>query len=317
MTRHVNKLILAALACALLAPAVASAELKVVATLSDLGWIAERVGGEDVKVSVLCPGHQDPHYLPAKPSLTRKLRKADLLVYNGLELEVGWLPLLIKTARNNKVKAGARGELDCSLAVENVLDKPTGPVDRAQGDIHPNGNPHYLLDPRLGVAVGRLIAERMAELDPGAADRYRARAEAFADEIEARLPAWEESVRAATSCPVIVYHQHWEYLLHWLGLENIGSIEHRPGISPSPQHVEEIIDLGRLQSCVYVIAAAWDNRKIAERAAERMGAPMALLPGALGGVEESTDYFTHFDVICARLAEAAAAGVRPQEGLTQ
>ncbi len=317
MRQHALVLSLLALAVGLMAPAAAHAELKVVATLSDLGWIAERVGGDDVEVTTLCPGHQDPHYLPAKPSLTRKLKKADLLVYNGLELEVGWLPLLVKSARNGKVRAGARGELDCSHAVHHVLDVPTGPVDRSQGDIHPHGNPHYLLDPRQGVVVAGLMADRMAELDPEAADRYYARADAFAAEVEARLPVWRERMLAATACPLIVYHQHWEYLLQWLGLDYIGSIEHRPGINPSPQHVEEVTRLGRLQGCVYIIAASWDNRKIATRAAERMDAPLAILPGAVGAVEEATGYLEMFDVICDRLATAAAAGVRPQEGLTK
>jgi len=317
MTRHALKFILLVLATGLLAPAAANAELKVVATLSDLGWIAERVGGDDAEVTTLCPGHQDPHYLPAKPSLTRKLKKADLLVYNGLELEVGWLPQLIKCARNRNVKAGACGELDCSHAVRHVLDVPTGQVDRSQGDIHPHGNPHYLLDPRLGVAVARLMADRMAELDPDAAERYHRRADDFAAEIKARLPVWAEKMRAATSCPLIVYHQHWEYLLTWLGLDNIASIEHRPGINPSPQHVEEVIELGRRQACIYILAASWDNRKIADRAAERMDAPLAILPGAVGAVEEATGYIEMFDVICERLSEASIDGVRPQEGLTR
>ncbi|MBC8426005.1 zinc ABC transporter substrate-binding protein [bacterium] len=317
MKKHALVFTLLMLAVGLMAPVAANAELKVVATLSDLGWLAERVGGDDVDVTTLCPGHQDPHYLPAKPSLTRKLKKADLLVYNGLELEVGWLPLLIKSARNRNVKAGARGELDCSGAVHHILDVPTGQVDRSQGDIHPHGNPHYLLDPRMGVAVARLMAERMAELDPDAADRYHARAADFAVEVEARLPVWHERMLAAVNCPLIVYHQHWEYLLHWLGLNNIGSIEHRPGINPSPQHVEEVTALGRRQDCVYVIAASWDNRKIAQRAAERMDAPLAILPGAVGAMEKAPGYIEMFDLICDNLATAAAAGIRPQEGLTQ
>jgi zinc/manganese transport system substrate-binding protein len=307
-----RKLFLAvALVAALLAaPRTASARLKVVATLSDLGWIAEQVGGEDVEVAVLCPGHQDPHYLPAKPSLARKLRDADLLVYNGLELEVGWLPVLIDAARNPRVKSGSRGELECALAVDEVLEVPVGGVDRSQGDIHPLGNPHFLLDPRHGAAAGRLMAERLAELDPAHADAYRGRAADLAAAVEARLPLWRERAAAAVGCPIIVYHQHWEYLLHWLGLERIGAIEHRPGINPSPQHCEEIIALGRIQDCVFVLAATWDNRKIAERAAGRMDAPLAVLPGALGAVPEAESYLDLFDEICRRLGEAAAAGRR-------
>jgi zinc/manganese transport system substrate-binding protein len=290
-----------------------AAKFKVVATLTDLAWIAERVGGDDVEVSVLCPGHQDPHYLPAKPSLTRKLRDADLLVYNGLELEVGWLPLLIDAARNPKVKPGGRGELECAQAVETILEVPKGAVDRSQGDIHPLGNPHYLLDPRHGAAVGILMAERMAELDPAAADSYRARARRLASEIEERLAHWQEVAGGNASCPVIVYHQHWEYLLAWLNIRSIGSIENRPGISPSPQHVENIIALGREQDCVFILAATWDNRKITEKAAALMDAPSVILPGAMDSMEGTDDYIRMFDVICNKLAEAAEAGDRNKQ----
>jgi len=294
------------LGAALLAAAsFAHAELRVVATLSDIGWIAERVGGDRVEVTVLCPGHQDPHYLPAKPSLSRKLGKADLLLYNGLELEVGWLPVLIDHARNGDIRPGGRGELDCSAAVEEILEKPEGKVDRSQGDIHPLGNPHYLLDPRNGAAVGGLIAERLAELDPEGAEEYRARAAEWAAEVERSIPLWKDKAAAAPACPIIVYHQHWEYLFHWLGLESIGSIEHRPGINPSPQHVEKIIERGRSRENVFLVAATWDNRKIADKAAERIGAPMAVLPGAVGAVDEAPGYPELFETICARLGAAA------------
>ncbi len=307
-------LILVLLIALVIVPQAALAELKVVATLTDLGWIAEQIGGDDVKVHVLCPGHQDPHYLPAKPSLAKKLRKADLLVYNGLELEVGWLPLLIDAARNPKVKPGSRGELECSNAVEHVLDVPHGHVDRAGGDIHPLGNPHFLFDPHHGAEIGYLMAERMAELDPEAADRYRRRADQFHDTVEERQAIWQEKAAILQGYPIIVYHQHWEYLLHWLGIDNIGSIEHRPGISPSPRHVEEITRLGRAQERLFLIAATWDNLKIAEKAAERMETPLAVLPGAVDGVEEATGYLELFDVIVDRLVAAAEAGIRQQEG---
>ncbi len=289
-------------------PAGVEGKLKVVTTLAELGWIAERVGGEDVEVEALCPGPQDPHYLPAKPSLARKLSKADLLVYNGLELEIGWLPLLIEAARNPRVRPGSRGELDCAQALTEILEVPTGPVDRAQGDIHPLGNPHYLLDPRNGVAVGRLIAARMAELDPAAADRYRERADGLAAEVAGRLPAWKEAVAPVLVCPVIVYHQHWEYLLAWLDLRRLGAIEHRPGISPSPRHVKQLIELGKAQPCVVVVAATWDHRDAARNAAHRMHAPLVILPGAVEALAEAGGYLQMFDVICSRLRTAVRPG---------
>ena len=288
----------------------AAAKVKVVATLADLGWIAEQVGGEDVQVEVLCPGHRDPHVLPAKPSLARKMKKADLLIYNGLELEIGWLPLLLDAARNPRIRPGQPGELDCSLALGGgeILEVPTGEVDRSRGDIHPLGNPHYLLDPRNGRKVGNLIAERLARIDPAAADRYRQRAEDLAAGLESRQEDWKSRLDRMATRKIIVYHQQWEYLADWLGLEIIGVIENRPGISPAPRHVEGLIELGRAQDAVIVIASTWDHIDGARRVAEKIGTELAVFPASSLAVEEAGGYFELFECICDKLAKAAGGG---------
>ncbi len=291
-------------------PEQALAKVKVVATLADLGWIAEQVGADDVEVEFLCQGHRDPHFLPAKPSLARKLKKADLLVYSGLELEIGWLPLLLNAARNPRIRPGQQGELNCALALGKgeILEVPLGEVDRSQGDIHPLGNPHYLLDPHNGIAVGRLMAERLARIDPEAADRYRHRADNLAREIEARLQDWETRVDGLTVKKVIVYHQQWEYLVDWLGLDIIGVIENRPGISPAPRHVEGLIELGRRQGPILVIAATWDHVEAAGRVAEKTGSALAVMPGSTYATEEAAGYLDLFEVICGKLEAAAQTG---------
>ncbi len=288
----------------------ALAKVRVVATLADLGWIAEQVGADDVEVEFLCQGHRDPHFLPAKPSLTRKLKKADLLVYNGLELEIGWLPLLLDAARNPRIRPGQQGELNCSLALGpgEILEVPVGEVDRSQGDIHPLGNPHFLLDPRKGIAVGRLMAERLARIDPAAGDRYRSRAENLAREIETRMENWEARVDSLAVKKVIVYHQQWEYLVEWLGLDILGVIENRPGISPAPRHVEGLVELGRQQGPVLVIAATWDHVEAANRVAEKTGSVLAVLPASTLAMEEATGYLAMFEVICGKLEAAAGEG---------
>jgi zinc/manganese transport system substrate-binding protein len=199
--------------------------------------------------------------------------------------------------------------LECALAIERVLEVPTGDVDRSRGDIHPLGNPHYLLDPRNGMAVGQLMAERMAELDPDNADAYRQRAEALTVHMESLMTQWRKTLGDLSVNRVIVYHQHWEYLLEWAGLSQIGAIEHRPGISPSPRHVEEIINRGRSTKGLFVIAATWDNSKISQEAARRMEKPLVILPGAVAGNEESTGYPELFTYICRQLAEAASASL--------
>ncbi len=285
-----------------------SAKLKVVATLSDLGQVAEAVGGEDIEVTVLCAGPTDPHYLPAKPSLARKLGQADLLIYNGLELEIGWLPSLIKKARNPKVRPGARGELDCSTTLHHVLEVPDGPVDRGHGDIHPLGNPHYTLDPMAMVDVAHALAERLSELDPPNADAYTARGEAFAADITARVPVWQQTLAAAGKHHILLYHQTWTYLIHWLDLDVYGEIEHRPGISPSPRHVQLMIEQGRRLGDVVVLAATWDHLDVARRAADRIEAPLAIVPAATGAEDGVDTYIALIDTIVARLAAAAIEG---------
>ncbi len=282
------------------------AELKVVTTISDLAQIATAVGGDDAKVTVLCPGPRDPHFLPAKPSLARKMAKADLLCYNGLELEIGWLPLLLDKARNPRIKPGASGDLDCSSALEHILNVPTGSVDRSMGDIHALGNPHYTLDPRNAVLVAMVMARRMGDLDPKNKVAYTARAEAFAEEMAARLTFWHDQLTEARTKSIILYHQHWNYFTNWQGLNVVGEIENRPGITPSPRHVQSIIDKARDLDGVVVVAAQWDRLDVAEEVSERIAAPLAVLPGYSGAQDGTEDYFAFIDRLCSRVVAAAA-----------
>jgi zinc/manganese transport system substrate-binding protein len=286
-----------------ISPDSALARIKVVATLQDLGWIARQVGGPEVQVEVLCAGHRDPHSLPAKPSLARKLGKADLLIYNGLELEIGWLPLLVEAARNPRLKTGSPGELDCSVALtqDDLLGVPRGEVDRSQGDIHPLGNPHYCLDPRLGAKVAHLLAHRLAELDPAGAEGYARRADQLDQQITERLAGWQLRVGAMKLNGVIVYHQQWEYLARWLGLDILAVIENRPGISPSPRHVEEVIQLGRRDQPVAVLAATWDHQDGASLVAGKIPCPLAVAPASSGANEQVPGYLDLFEGIVAAL----------------
>jgi len=292
---------------ALLAPGAALAKkLNVVTTLTDLGSIARSVGGDDVKVTALCPGTRDPHYLPAKPSLARKMSKADMLVYDGLELEIGWLPQLIQKARNPRVRPGAPGDVDCSRVIAHILEIPPATVDRSEGDLHPMGNPHYTLDPRNAEPIARLLADRMTELDPDHADGYHERAEAFVQTIEQNLPRWRRETAQARAHHVLIYHKHWTYLVNWLGLNKVGEIENRPGIAPSPRHVHQMIEKSRRLGDVLVICATWDDVDQVREIARRIGAPLAVLPGHTGGVKEADSYVHFIDTLCERIAAAAA-----------
>ncbi|MBE0566170.1 MAG: zinc ABC transporter substrate-binding protein [Krumholzibacteria bacterium] len=294
------------LATVLGAVTIAGAEpLQVVCTLTDLGWLAEQVGGEDAEVAVLCPGEYDPHFLPARPSLARALGKADLLCYNGLDLEVGWLPVLLDKARNPRVRDGQPGCLDCSLALATVLEVPSGPVSRSQGDVHPQGNPHYLLDPRNGVRVAALMAERLGELRPEAAGRFRQRAADLAAALEPRIAAWHAAAEPVRAHPLVHYSKQWEYLADWLGLQLLGAVEHRPGISPSPRHVDELTGRARAAGVTELVAAPWNHLDAAAKAAERMGAALVVLPAAVGSQPGADGYPEMFEVIVARLVAAA------------
>jgi zinc/manganese transport system substrate-binding protein len=177
-------------------------------------------------------------------------------------------------------------------------------VDRSQGDIHPLGNPHYLLDPRNGKDVGRLIAGRLAELDPEGAQLYHDNAARLAASLDERTAACQELAAPARGRSVIIYHQHWEYLLHWLGIDILGAIEHRPGIAPSPKHVEQLILAARKLDGTVVLAAPWDHLDVARRVAERTDSTLLVLPGAVGSTDEATDYPRMFDVICSQLGAA-------------
>lgn len=293
------------LALIFVAGAARAAPLEVVCTTSDLGWLAAEVGGEDARVTVLCPGEYDPHFLPARPSLARKLGKADLLCYNGLDLEVGWLPVLVDKARNPRVRAGQNGNLDCSTALEQILEVPAGEVSRAQGDVHPHGNPHYLLDPRNGILVARLVAARLGELRPERADRFAERAQRLAADLGPRIATWQAAAEPARARPLVHYTKQWEYLEAWLGLECLGAVEHRPGISPSPRHVDEIVNQARTAGVRELIAAPWNHLDVAQRAADRMGAAMVVLPAAIGSQPGADSYPAMFDLILARLVAAA------------
>lgn len=290
------------LAAVLAIPGTALAEFKIVATTADLGWIAQQVAGPDSKVDVLCPAHRDPHTMPAKPSLARKLSKADLLIYNGLELEVGWLPLLVDAARNPRIKAGQSGELDCSgaLAPGEILEVPTGEVDRSQGDIHPLGNPHYILDPRLGMKVGHLVAHRLAQLDPVNADSYAQRAEKLDQIITGHLAGWQQRVRDLELRGLIVYHQQWEYLAHWLGLDILAVIENRPGIAPAPRHVEEVIQMGRRALPLVLLAATWDHKHGARHVSDKIPCPLVV-----AAASPATGYLDLFEDIITALEKEA------------
>ncbi|MFH1465925.1 MAG: zinc ABC transporter substrate-binding protein [Pseudomonadota bacterium] len=284
-------------------PLPARATLEVVATLPDLAAIAREIGGAQVRVTAMAQPGQDPHFVDAKPSLALGLARADLLIVAGLELEVGWLPVLLTGARNARIQKGAPGYLDCSTLVA-VLEIPTAPVDRSMGDVHPGGNPHYLLDPRRGLAVGRGIAARLEQIDPAHAAAYRAGLAAFETTLSAKIAAWEATAASLRGRPVVSYHRSLGYLADWLGFEVIAELEPKPGIPPRPAQLAEVLQRAQARGVRLVLQEAYYPASTSRAVAEKTSMKLVILPGgadfAAGG-----SYADRIDGLVSSLVQAA------------
>ncbi|MGZ3685616.1 MAG: metal ABC transporter substrate-binding protein, partial [Bdellovibrionota bacterium] len=234
------------LALLFLFPALAQAKLNVVTTITDLATITREVGGDQVNVDSIAKGTQDPHFIEAKPSYMVKVSKADLLIAVGLELEVGWVPSLIQGARNPKVKSGEKGFLEIGPEIE-PLEIPTGKISRSEGDVHPDGNPHFYLDPiRLG-KTALLIAARLGELDGAHAAEFTKRAAAFNDRMKSKTEAWKKRIEKTGIKKIVTYHKTLTYFFDRFGLTNPAFLEPKPGIPPTSGHIIEVIDIMKTQ----------------------------------------------------------------------
>jgi zinc/manganese transport system substrate-binding protein len=264
--------------CVLLLAVPAQATLKVVTTTPDLAAIALQLGGSRVDVSTLALPTQDPHFVDPRPHLALDLARADLLIEVGAELEVGWLPTLLQGSRNGKVQSGARGNLDAAGLVA-LLDVPTTKVERSMGDIHPQGNPHYLLDPRRAERVAVGIGRRLAELDPEGHDFYLANAKSFVTELRAARARWEKQLAGLRGAPIVGYHRSLAYLADWLGLVVIDHLEPKPGIPPNPRHVANVVKLAKERHARCLLQQQWYPTSTSKVAAEKIGVPLVVIPG--------------------------------------
>lgn len=267
------------LVCMLLVAAPAEARLQVVATLPALGQIAEAVGGEQVEVRLLSAPMQDPHFVPPKPTLARHLAAADALLVAGMSLESGWLPSLIGVARNDAIRPGQQGYIDTSRFLQRVLGKPTGLLTRELGDVHPEGNPHWWLDPLMAAAVARGVAEHFAALDPAHGKAFRANADVFSSAIEGRLPQWQAALRGVG--PVVTYHDSFLYFVSRFEIEVAGFIEPKPGIEPSTAYLDDLVGRMRQQHVRAVWVEPYHNNRIARRVSELAGVPCIVIGSAV------------------------------------
>ena len=281
-----------------------AAQLEVVTTTQDLAAIARAVGGDAVEVRSIARGYWDPHYIEAKPSYMRHLNRADLLIYNGLELEIGWLPLLIQGSRNRRVMPGSAGSLDASRELP-ILEVPVGEVDRSMGDIHPEGNPHYTLDPRNGKLIAAAIRQRFKSLAPKKAQTFEVNCYTFQLRLSRRMEVWERAARSLRGRKIVAFHKQWEYLADWLGLEIVDYVEVKPGIPPSPRHISRLVELIERENIALLLRANFGDTRAAEKVADRAGIRLLTLPASVGGEEGIVSYEDLFEVILARIAPSA------------
>lgn len=285
------------------APLAAQAGLNVFACEPEWAALARELGGSDVTVYAATTALQDPHRIEARPSLIAQMRRADLVVCSGAELEVGWLPVLLREAGNPKVQPGQPGYFEATRYV-TLRDKPAL-VDRAQGDVHAAGNPHIHTDPRNLARVGAVLATRLAELDPARAAAYQARWHDFSARWRAAIVRWEARAASLRGMPVAVQHTSFSYLVAWLGLRDVATLEPRPGVDPS------VSQLGRLAAQLQtdppraVLRAAYQSPRPADWLAQRLGVPALTLPYTVGGSARAQDLFSLFDETLDLLLSAA------------
>ena len=289
----------------------AGAKVNIVTSVPDFAAIAREIGGDKVDVISLAKGYQDPHFVDAKPIYITKLNRADLLIYNGLDLELGWLPLLVTGARNSNISTlNSEGNVDASTFIANVLEVPTGPIDRSMGDVHPRGNPHYMLDPRNGIPVAKGIAVKLSEVDPENASYYEENYERFAKLLNLKIKEWDEELAPYKGTEIVSYHKNLEYLSDWAGFKEIGFIEPKPGIPPTPSHVAELIKKMKSMDVKLVIASNYYPQKTPSIIAEQTGAAFLSIPTQVEGQDGIDTYFDLFDAI----VEEITGALKDQKG---
>jgi zinc/manganese transport system substrate-binding protein len=289
--------------CMLWAPLAAHAALNVFACEPEWAALARELGGSDVRIYAATTAQQDPHRIEARPSLIAQMRRADLVVCSGADLEAGWLPVLLREAGNPAVQPGRPGHFEATRFVP-LRDKPAT-LDRAQGDVHAAGNPHIHTDARNIARVGAALAARFAELDPPRADAHRARWQAFSTRWAAAIAAWEARAAPLRNMPVAVQHASFSYLVAWLGLREVATLEPKPGVDPSVAQLARVAAQLQADPPRAVLRAAYQSPRPADWLAQRLGVPALTLPYTVGGSARAQDLFALFDATLDLLLGAA------------
>jgi zinc/manganese transport system substrate-binding protein len=293
---------MATLAAAALAWATPAHAIKVFACEPEWAALTKELAGEQASIYTATNALQDPHQVQAKPSLIAALRNADLMVCTGAELEAGWLPVLLRQAGNPVVQPGKPGQFDAADYVKK-LEVPTR-LDRADGDVHASGNPHIQTDPRNIGAVAQALGKRLAEVDPPHASIYQARLADFNTRWGQALQRWAQAAAPLKGLPIVVQHKGFPYLENWLGLNELASLEPKPGVEPSSAHLSDVLSQLQRQPAKVVIRAAYNDGRGAQWLSERAHIPVAVLPFTVGGSDKAKDLFGLFDDTLDQLLKA-------------
>lgn len=284
-------------------PLFARADLKVFATVPEWGALAGEIGGNHVDVFTATGGMQDPHRVEARPSLIARARNADLVVATGAELEIAWLPLILRNSSNARIQPGQPGYFEAASAVR-MLEVPTR-LDRAEGDVHALGNPHIHTDPRNLLKVGEALSARMGQLDAANAAAYQANFQRFAERWQAAIKRWESQAAPLRGVHVVSQHKGFPYLYAWLGIVEVATLEPKPGVEPAVSHLGQVMSTVAAQQPKMVIRAAWNSPQPTEWFSEHAHIPAVVLPFAVGGNAQARDLFGLFDDTVAQLLKAA------------
>jgi zinc/manganese transport system substrate-binding protein len=280
----------------------AAAALNVFACEPEWGALAQELGGDAVSVYSATTALQDPHRIEARPSLIARIRSADLLVCSGSELEIGWIPLLLTQSGNPRIQLGNPGYFEASQYVTR-LEIPKV-IDRALGDIHPGGNPHVHTDPRNIARVAQALEQRMVQIDPANAERYRSRGESFLERWQTAIARWEQQAASLKGVPIVVYHKDFSYFINWVGMKETGSLEPKPGIPPTPSHLAELVDQMKRAPAKVIVYSPYSSPQAAEFLSSRANIPVVMVPFTVGGTDKAKDLFGLFDDTIARLLAA-------------
>ncbi len=271
----------------------AFADVNVITAYPYIKDITERIGKDKVKVTSLANGNWDPHFIIPKPSLIAKARKADLLIINGGQLEIGWLPQIIRQSNNPNIQSGNKGLLDLSNYVK-MMEVPTS-VSRSQGDVHPNGNPHFVLDPYNIPKLSKAISEKLSIMDSANSTFYKNNNIAFTKEWMSKLKGWSNKMKPFSGTKVFEYHRLYDYFLARFHLVYDGALEPLPGIPPTAKHLEELVQTAKKDNVKFILQDVYHPKEASKFISEKTGVKVIVMPQDVNAVAEARDIFSLFD----------------------